>query len=210
MGARFGFHNGLVVQGVNADDATGSGWISNPTPFSFVLTGSRMDDRRGFDDIEESYDDPTYAESGLQPAAMRQYDYHRRRFGYGGEFDFKPNDDHHYYIRANVAGYTESVIKNRLDYLFDDTSTPAAGGGFTGPPRRSFPPSRNRKPTAIRCLPSAGRIASAGPCSTTGSPTAGRPTTSPTTTAATGTARLRRSLYNNIGEQRELPVVEGH
>ena len=30
-----------------------AGFFSNPTPFSFVLTGSTRDDRRGFDDIEE-------------------------------------------------------------------------------------------------------------------------------------------------------------
>jgi TonB-dependent receptor len=47
---------------------------------------------------------------------MRRYDYHRRRFGYGGEFAFQPNDDHSYYVRASVAGYTEQATKNRLTY----------------------------------------------------------------------------------------------
>jgi TonB-dependent receptor len=128
LGARFGFHNGLVVEGVNSDGATGSGWISNPTPFSFVLTGERMDDRRGFDDLEESYADPTQSRAYNQ-LLLRHYNYHRRRSGYGGEFDFKPNDNHRFYFQVNVAGYTESVIKNRLDYT-NITSTPGANGGF--------------------------------------------------------------------------------
>lgn len=130
LGARFGFHNGLVVQGVNSADATGAGWISNPTPFSFVLTGSRMDDRRGFDDIEEDYNDPTTGRS-YQDLQFRHYDYHRRRFGYGGEFDFQPNENHHYYFRVNEAGYTESVIKNRLVFNFNNPTPDATNpGGF--------------------------------------------------------------------------------
>jgi TonB-dependent receptor len=100
--------------------------------FSFVLTGSYREDNRGFDDIEEDYDDPT-AGRAYDDIQMRRYDYHRRRFGYGGEFDYRPNDDHAWYVRANVAGYTESVKKNRLTYddLIDNTvADPAHAGGF--------------------------------------------------------------------------------
>lgn len=129
VGARFGFHNGLVVQGVNSADAAGSGWISNPTPFSFVLTADRMDDRRGFDDIEEDYLPNAAGTAYTRNYAdlqFRHYDYHRRRFGYGGEFDFQPNENHHYYFRVNVAGYTESVIKNRLTFNFNGPTPNAA------------------------------------------------------------------------------------
>jgi TonB-dependent receptor len=125
VGARFGFNNGhMVVQGVDAPN-TASGWVSNPTPFSFVLTGSRVDDHRGFDDIEEDYT-PNAAGTGYTPVyqdlQMRRYNYHRRRFGLGAEFDFKPNDNHSWYVRANEAGYTESVSKNRLTYDFSSYS----------------------------------------------------------------------------------------
>ncbi|HEY3814409.1 MAG TPA: TonB-dependent receptor [Caulobacteraceae bacterium] len=127
VGARFGFANGhLIVQGRDDTSAAGLGWISNPTPFSFVLTASRKDDFRGFDDIEESNDAGSIA--GYDDVELRRYDYHRRRFGFGGDFEFNPNDDHSYYIRANIAGYTESVTKNRLTYNFD-TLTPD-GKGF--------------------------------------------------------------------------------
>ena len=133
-GVRFGFAgNHLVIEGDGQAQATPGGFITNPTPFSIVLTASTRQDRRGFDDIEEDYNAPgvdrTYSDIQL-----RRYNYHRRRFGYGGEFDFTPNDDHHYYFRANVAGYTEAVAKNRLTYEFDPEGlgfTPTADGGYT-------------------------------------------------------------------------------
>jgi TonB-dependent receptor len=139
VGARFGFSNGrVVVQGVDAP-AGGDGWVSNATPFSFVITGSRMDDRRGFDDIEEDYT-PNAAGTAYTPVyqdlQLRRYNYHRRRFGIGAEFDFKPNDNHSWYIRANEAGYTESVYKNRLTYDFSSyTPTPDAANptGYDSP-----------------------------------------------------------------------------
>jgi TonB-dependent receptor len=115
LGARFGLAGGFHLQNGEADTATNA-------PFSFVLTGSRRDDRRGFDDLEADYID-----EALKPfdnLQLRRYDYHRRRFGYGGEFDYQPNDDHHYFIRANVAGYTESVYKNRLTYDVSDAGLP--------------------------------------------------------------------------------------
>jgi TonB-dependent receptor len=62
---------------------------------------------------------------------MRRYTgYHRRRFSLGGEFDFTPNDNHHYYFRANLAGYTESVIKNFLTYNFSNPTPDASKPGF--------------------------------------------------------------------------------
>lgn len=108
----------------------GQGWISNAQPFAVVITGSRRDDRRGFDDLEGDYNDVTVNRS-LSELQLRRYDYNRRRFGYGGELDFKPNDDHRYYVRANVAGYIESVKKNRLTYggLGNDVD-PANPKGF--------------------------------------------------------------------------------
>lgn len=129
IGSRFGFSNGnLIVEGQQMDaPETGP---ANPTPFSFVLTASRRDDRRGFDDIEADYIDPT-ADRSYADIQMRRYDYHRRRFGFGGEFGYSPNEDHSYYLRANVAGYKEAVKKNRLTY--DDlvgTIDPANANGF--------------------------------------------------------------------------------
>ncbi len=120
---------------------------------SFVLTGSRKDDQRAVDDTEPSYkNDGACAPNGqLGTAAnpvvnggtgcasplnmvlgrtdFRRYDYSRRRFGYGGELAFTPNDDHSYYIRADVAGYVERALKNHLYANFDgNPSAPDASG----------------------------------------------------------------------------------
>ena len=133
-GARFGFDNGkAIVEGSAAAEPVRTGFFSNPTPFSLVLTASRRSDRRGFDDIEEDYNDPTVDRS-YADIQLRRYDYNRRRFGYGGEFDVQPNDDHDWYLRANIAGYTESVKKNRLTYDdLNDTPDPANASGFATP-----------------------------------------------------------------------------
>lgn len=134
VGARFGVDGGRLATPEQASAAAPRmGFFSNPTPFSFVLTVSWREDRRGFDDIEEDYNDPTVDRS-YQDLQLRQYNYHRRRFGYGGEFDFQPNDDHAWYLRANVAGYTESVKKNRLTYDFSNytpTIDPSDPSGFS-------------------------------------------------------------------------------
>ena len=116
FGARFGFDDkGLVVQNGDTQPQARAGWISNPTPFSFVLNASYKEDRRAVDDIEESYiDDGAAPSNAIDEYQLRRYNYHRTRFGNGGEFDFKPNSDHSYYIRADVAGYIESVNKNFL------------------------------------------------------------------------------------------------
>src|ERR1700722_16692303 len=127
VGARFGFDGrGLVVQD-GQDLAPRAGFITNPTPFSFVLTASTREDRRAVDDLEESYiDQPGAPSNAISQYDLRRYDYHRVRFGYGGEFDFEPNDDHRWYVRADVAGYQEGVHKNfllftNLDDVFNNT-----------------------------------------------------------------------------------------
>jgi TonB-dependent receptor len=114
---------------LNLDLAIGGRFGGENKPFSFVITGSRRDDKRGFDDIEEDYVDdpglksvsgpalsPLQVNKALADIQLRRYDYNRRRFGYGGEFAYTPDDDSQYYVRASVAGYIESALKNRLTY----------------------------------------------------------------------------------------------
>jgi TonB-dependent receptor len=132
-GVRFGFADGrLTVEGRDQAPAR-AGFFSNPTPFSIVLTGSSRLDRRGFDDLEADPNNPGTSDRSYQDYQLRRYDYHRERFGGGGELDFKPNDDHSWYLRANIAGYIEAVKKNRLTYdNFEDYGqTQTAAGGFT-------------------------------------------------------------------------------
>ena len=134
-GARFGFANGkLAIEGDGQDLPNGAGWITNPTPFSVVITASRKDDRRGVDDLEPSYanDGATAVDNVYGRVDFRRYDYHRRRFGYGGEFAFKPNDDHSFYVRVDVAGYKERAHKNHFYANFAGTpSAPDLNGNVT-------------------------------------------------------------------------------
>ncbi len=136
-GARFGIgDHGLVVEnGPGSVGAPRAGFISNPAPFSVVLTFSRQDDRRGVDDLEESYIDDfrPNSDTRIAPANavseydLRRYDYHRRRFSHGAELDFEPNEDHSYYARFGVAGYTEAVRKNFLLFTnLGNVENPAA------------------------------------------------------------------------------------
>jgi TonB-dependent receptor len=114
---------------LNLDLAVGGRFGGGNKPFSIVLTGSWREDRRGFDDIEEDYVDdpgltaaagPAFSAGQINKAVadyqLRRYDYHRRRFGYGGEFAYTPNEQHQYYLRVSIAGYVESALKNRLTY----------------------------------------------------------------------------------------------
>ena len=116
VGARFGFDGTqLLVEGDGQHPEPRAGWMSNPTPFSFVLNGSTRQDRRAINDLEESYiDDGAAPSNAVSQYDLRYYDYHRRRYGYGGEVDFQPNDNHTYYVRADIAGYNEAVHKNFL------------------------------------------------------------------------------------------------
>lgn len=137
-GTRFGFKNGkMIFAGDEGAGGEGSGWISNPTPFSIVVTASTKQDQRAIDDIEPSYINDGSNATGFNAGTavdnvygevdFRRYDYNRRRFGSGIAFEFQPNDSHSYYLRANVAGYVESVQKNHLYARFDGNPTPLAG-----------------------------------------------------------------------------------
>lgn len=120
--ANTGLYRDEVVVGAPFGGTNASG-NSN---FSFVATQFLYNDKRTFDDIEAAYlDDPTLgpdkAYGGLE---LRKYQYNRKRFGYSGELDFTPSDDHRIYARASIAGYNESGQRNRLeiDSNVDDTT----------------------------------------------------------------------------------------
>ena len=88
--------------------------------FAIVLTGSFHTDQRGFDDVEPGLLDAvqpgTPGDKVLDALDLRRYSYNRRRFGFGGELDWNPDAQSHYYLRANNAGYTESVHRSVLQY----------------------------------------------------------------------------------------------
>jgi TonB-dependent receptor len=137
FGGRFGFDGGhLVIENGSAAGSASpqAGFFSNPTPFSFVLYASTKQDRRAIDDLEESYvDDGVAPSNAVSEYSLRKYDYHRRRFSFGGDFEFQPNEDHTYYIRANEAGYNESVHKNILDYEINNPENTSGVGPVLAP-----------------------------------------------------------------------------
>ncbi len=92
---------------------------SGKPKFSIVLTQFLYNDRRGFDDLEAGYVDgqPAVPDKVFDSLEYRRYNYFRKRFGYSGEFDFTPDDNNRFFLRANFAGYNESVQR----YIFSPT-----------------------------------------------------------------------------------------
>jgi TonB-dependent receptor len=119
VGGSFGFDSGPWDEG-------------GDKPFSILATGDTYEDQRGIDDVEESYTDdqahgkPDKLFSDLQ---LRRYLYHRRRYGYGGEFDFRPSDTTSLYFRYAESGYTEDQDKQFLVYNGLDSGN---GSGLPG------------------------------------------------------------------------------
>ncbi len=122
-GTRFG--------GAAADRGTATSYSDRP--FSVVVTGTYYEDKRGIDDVEPSFIDaapyasPSTAYAGFD---QRYYRYHRRRHGEGIDLGYQPDQDDKYYIRFFDAGYTESVLRNRLTVTPDGSPT-LANGMFT-------------------------------------------------------------------------------
>ncbi|MFC5740404.1 TonB-dependent receptor [Dyella tabacisoli] len=98
---------------------SGGGRFGADNAFSFIGTIAYYEDKRGVDDIEGSYaDDQSNGtpDKVMNDFEQRYYRYHRRRLGYGGEFNYQPDADNRWYVRYFDAGYTESVSRQRLTY----------------------------------------------------------------------------------------------
>lgn len=108
-----GLYRDEVVIGLPFGGDNGQG----KSRFSAVFTQFLYNDRRSFDDIEAAYfnNQPATPDKAFDALELRKYDYHRQRFGYSGELDFTPSDDHRLYVRASLAGYNEHVYRNRLE-----------------------------------------------------------------------------------------------
>lgn len=104
-------------------------------PFSFVLSQFLYNDKRSFDDTEVAYKDnqPATPDKAFDALELRHYAYNRKRYGFSGEFDFTPDTNTRIYLRGNVTGYNERVLRNRLNIngLGDSvTVDPAKPNGF--------------------------------------------------------------------------------
>ena len=99
-------------------------------PFSMVATGTYYEDKRGIDDVEPSFIDTApnaYPSTAYAGWDQRSYKYHRRRHGIGLDLGYQPDQGDSYYIRFFDAGYTESVLRNRLTITPDGNPTLAKG-----------------------------------------------------------------------------------
>jgi len=107
-------------------------------PFSFIGTIAYYQDSRGIDDIETAYVDGQpdgVPDKAFAEFDQRFYDYKRRRHAYGGEFEYKPDEDNRWYIRYYDTGYTELKSDQHLDIsLYNDPTLlgpdPANPRGF--------------------------------------------------------------------------------
>ena len=133
-GASFGIQPG---HGPFDHPVSGSGFLSNPKPFSIFITDTQHNDYRGVDDFEPAYSDQQGAgapDKLLSGVNLRHYLYNRRRFARGGELDFDPNDTDHFFVRYAIAGYNEHAEKDFLNLNHLDSGfTPGSNTGFLDP-----------------------------------------------------------------------------
>ncbi|MDP9107714.1 MAG: TonB-dependent receptor [Pseudomonadota bacterium] len=112
-------------------DAPGALEGASDKPFSVVFTASYYEDKRGIDDVEPAFiDDGVNAPLAYAGWDQRYYQYNRKRHGVGVDLGYKPDRDNSFYVRAFDAGYTETVLRNRLTITPDGAPT-FANGQFT-------------------------------------------------------------------------------
>ena len=91
------------------------GWFAGPNAFSAVVTGVYHQDKRGVDDIEESYtDQPGVPDKVLSNLQFRRYEYARDRYGAAVNFDARPAENTSLYLRVLYSGYLERANKHYL------------------------------------------------------------------------------------------------
>jgi TonB-dependent receptor len=103
-------------------------------PFSFVGSYSRYQDDRGVDDLEAGY----AIDNGTSPypkafssLEQRYYQYHRTRYGIGGELAFEPDANNRWFVRYYDSGYNETVNRQGLMASYGGTPTQNPDGSFT-------------------------------------------------------------------------------
>ena len=88
----------------------------NAKPFSMLLAYSYYADRRGIDDVEESYDPNTVTAGGnqadLDTMNLRYYQEHRIRQGIYGELAFDPSPQTGFFFRALHSGFVNTINKD--------------------------------------------------------------------------------------------------
>ncbi|MDD2877309.1 MAG: TonB-dependent receptor [Acidiphilium sp.] len=133
-----GVYQGTITLG-SRFGLPGTDPFANAKPFGILGTFTNYTDRRGVDDVEETYSSNFGPDASglipLQNLLLRHYQYHRVRQAAGLEFDFDPNPQTHAYLRMFYSGYDETADKNILEIDGLDgsngTLTNNGGGSFT-------------------------------------------------------------------------------
>jgi TonB-dependent receptor len=104
-------------------------------PFSILATASVYTDRRGIDDAEAAFVDNQAGgipDKAFAAFEQRFYNYHRERHGYGLDLGWAPDENDKYFMRFYDAGYSETVIRNRLIWNIAGAPTvdPSDANGF--------------------------------------------------------------------------------
>lgn len=108
-------------------------------PFSVVVTSAYYEDKRGVDDVEPAFlDDGVHSPSTYAGWDQRYYQYHRQRHGVGIDLGYQPSATSSYYMRAFDAGYTETVMRNRLTVTPDGDPVATATGFIDGVTANGF------------------------------------------------------------------------
>jgi TonB-dependent receptor len=107
-----------VSAGRSFDGGDGIGGLfAGTNAFSAIVTAVYHEDKRGVDDVEESYTDQQgsgYPDKVLNNLQFRRYEYHRRRYGLAANFDAKASESTSLYMRVLWSGYLEGADKHYL------------------------------------------------------------------------------------------------
>jgi TonB-dependent receptor len=110
--------------------------FANAKPFSALFAYSYYSDRRGIDDVEESYDSATETGGGnnadLDNLQMRYYQEHRVRQGLYGELQFNPSPITGFFFRVLKSGFTNQIDKDRLEFSAIDAPNATGPDGAIG------------------------------------------------------------------------------
>jgi TonB-dependent receptor len=109
-------YHGEFTTGRGFDGGDGIGGLfAGPNAFSAVFTAVYHQDKRGIDDVEESYSDtPGFPDKLLSNLQFRRYEYQRERYGAAANFDARPVESTTLYLRFLWSGYLERAAKHYL------------------------------------------------------------------------------------------------
>ncbi|MBV8901805.1 MAG: TonB-dependent receptor [Verrucomicrobia bacterium] len=121
----------------NPAPPTASANLANPRPFGVLGDFTYYDDHVGVDNFQATYNDgtpATYDTKLLNELDFYNFTFHRRTYGYGGSFDYRPSENLWLYVNFADGGYVESDVRYGLSLLNLNTAASATGAPATDVP----------------------------------------------------------------------------